>query len=630
MKSIGVITKYKNNVYTINDYLKTTLNITTIDEFRNEMDSDNIANFDNLLKESCDYYININIGFKNVVISKFIQDTGDTGNIEYILHVYMDINKEGEYKTSVLSNTTHEIITPLNCILGMLSILEDTNLNSDQQDYLEMIKESSYNLLSIVNDILDYSKLEIKKIKLLNATFDLRKCIESINDIILSKVNEKKLEYNSIIDHELRINFIGDQNRLKQVLLNLLYNAIKFTEHGSITLRVSSITNNEFNKYTRHDRKLDKNNKYLRFDIMDDGCGINKSNEFDIFNSFVQVSTDSTKVYGGSGLGLSICKKLINLFGGKIWLDWSEIDKGSKFSFVIELQGDTVTPPDDILDTCNILENKRVLLIDDNMYNRISLTGLLIKWNMDVVNFSNAEEALQFLKMEKRRFDIAMVDFCMPRIDGIMFAEKLRNSNSINCNLPLVALSSLNDKLHNKSNIFVEYLLKPVKESKLKQICIEICTKSKDTIVKTPNVINNNYAKKTIRILIAEDIFINQKIITNYLNKLGYTNIKIVNNGEKCIQELAVKEFDLCLIDIKMPVKNGVEVCGIIQEHFSGVKDYKFINKRKPYLIAVTAYCLKEDTDYYLKRGFDEIMNKPIQIEELNSVLELYLLKEMS
>jgi signal transduction histidine kinase/CheY-like chemotaxis protein len=623
MKSIGII-KYSSNVYNINNYLKETLNINTIEDFRNEIDSDDIIKFDNLLKANDDYYININIGFKNVLISKFIQDQ------DYILHVYMDISKEGDYKTSVLSNTTHEIITPLNCILGMLSILEDTNLNSDQQDYLEMIKEASYNLLSIVNDILDYSKLEIKKIKLNNAPFDLRKCIESINDIILSKVNEKKLDYNSIIDHHLRINFIGDQNRLKQVLVNLLYNAIKFTDKGSITLHVSVIDFVDFNKFTSHTKDNNPKSKYLRFDIMDDGCGISKSNEFDIFNSFVQVSSDSTKIYQGSGLGLSICKKLINLFGGKIWLDWSELNRGSKFSFVIELEVDTVTPIHEVEDTCNILENKRILLIDDNMYNRISLTGLLIKWNIDVVNFSNAEEALQFLKMEKRGFDIGLIDFCMPRIDGIMFAEKLRNSNSINCNLPLIALSSLNDKIHNKSDIFVEYLLKPVKEYKLKQLCIEICTKSKDILVKQPQTINNMYAKKTIRILIAEDIFINQKIITNYLNKLGYTNIKIVNNGEKCIKELTFNEYDLLMIDIKMPVLSGVEVCSIIQDHFTGIKDYKFINKRKPYLIAVTAYCLKEDTDYYLKRGFNEIMNKPIQLEELNAVLELYLLKEMS
>jgi signal transduction histidine kinase/CheY-like chemotaxis protein len=623
MKSIGII-KYLNNVYNINNYLKETLNINTIEDFKNEIDSDDVIKFDNLLKSDGDYYININIGFKNVLISKFIQDQ------DYILHVYMDISKEGDYKTSVLSNTTHEIITPLNCILGMLSILEDTNLNSDQQDYLEMIKEASYNLLSIVNDILDYSKLEIKKIKLNNTPFDLRKCIESINDIVLSKVNEKKLDYNSIIDHDLRINFIGDQNRLKQVLVNLLYNAIKFTDKGSITLHISVIDFVDFNKFTSHTKDNNSKSKYLRFDIMDDGCGISKSNEFDIFNSFVQVSSDSTKIYQGSGLGLSICKKLINLFGGKIWLDWSELNRGSKFSFVIELEVDTVTPIHEVEDTCNILENKRILLIDDNMYNRISLTGLLIKWNIDVVNFSNAEEALQFLKMEKRRFDIGLIDFCMPRIDGIMFAEKLRNSNSINCNLPLIALSSLNDKIHNKSDIFVEYLLKPVKEYKLKQLCIEICTKSKDILVKQPQTINNMYAKKTIRILIAEDIFINQKIITNYLNKLGYTNIKIVNNGEKCIKELTFNEYDLLMIDIKMPVLNGVEVCSIIQDHFTGVKDYKFINKRKPYLIAVTAYCLKEDTDYYMKRGFNEIMNKPIQLEELNAVLELYLLKEMS
>jgi signal transduction histidine kinase/DNA-binding response OmpR family regulator len=629
MKSIGVIKKYtKNKEYSINSFLQEKLNIQTIEDFRNEIDLNDLEKFDNLLNTNVDHYININIGYKSVLISKFIQESDD---LEYILHVYIDISKEGDYKTSVLSNTTHEIITPLNCILGMLSILEDTNLNTDQQDYLEMIKECSYNLLSIVNDILDYSKLEIKKIKLNNTPFDLRKCIESINDIVLSKVNEKKLEYNSIFDQNLHVNFIGDQNRLKQVLLNLLYNSIKFTDKGSITLHVSAINYNEFNNFTKKNTSFNAKNQYLRFDIIDEGCGINKIHEYDIFNSFVQVSTDSTKIYQGSGLGLSICKKLIGLFEGKIWLDWSEINKGSKFSFVIELEIDNITPIHEIEDTLNILENKRVILIDDNMYNRISLTALLIKWNMDVVNFSNAEEALQFLKMQKRPFDIGLIDFCMPKIDGIMFAEKLRNTTSINCNLPLIALSSMNDKIHNKSSIFVEYLLKPVKESKLKQLCIDIFNKSKDTIIKQPSIINHIFAKKTIRILIAEDIFINQKIIVNYLNKLGYVNLKVVNNGEKCINELTLKEYDILLIDIKMPVLNGVEVCTIIQNNFLGSDNtYKFINKRKPYLIAVTAYCLKEDTDYYFKKGFDEIINKPIQLEELNTVLELYLLKEMS
>ena len=572
------------------------------------------------------------------------------------------------HKSIFLANMSHEIRTPLNGIIGMLTLLEDTKLTTDQQDYIAMVKECSFNLMTIINDILDYSKLEVGKISLDIKSMNLRECFESTNDIILSKVYEKSLEYTFSLDPTIPEYIYGDTNRIKQILLNLLSNSIKFTDRGSIDVNVKKISYNdciilkenhssgdvkqcnynvissiklpeterEIDLYDNTYGKVNFNDKlYLRFDIIDTGCGIHHSDKIKLFKSFSQVDNHITsKIYQGTGLGLAISKELVELMGGFIWLDWSEIGTlpGSRFSFVLP----TIESKDivnNIHDKSErVLKDANVLIVDDNLHNRISLTGMITKWGMRPHAFSNAEEALHFTRLTK--FDIGLIDICMPKTDGPSFASKLREQVEFNnMEFPLVALSSLGDKLSSNSKYFKTHLIKPIKESKLKKICIELlqkriineeessCNNTKNNIVLDKYIIQNDLSelKSNVRILLAEDVYINQKVVVSFLNKMGFDNIQVVDNGQQCVNIAKNNDFDIILLDIRMPVMNG-EV--VLQELD---KFYSRSSKRRPYIVAVTAYCLREDRTKYLNMGFNDYIPKPITIDDLSRCLNNFI-----
>lgn len=551
------------------------------------------------------------------------------------------------HKSIFLANMSHEIRTPLNGVIGMLTLLEDTKLSNDQEDYISMIKECSYNLMTIINDILDYSKLEVGKISLDMRSMNLRECLESTNDIIVSKLYEKSLEYTYDIDNQLPEKIYGDQNRLKQVLLNLLNNSIKFTDRGNIILHIKKIENVEY-EYLKQTYSQSSNPKYpfenvsdyedicldniyLRFDIIDTGCGIDKTDNDKLFKSFSQIDNQVTsKIYQGTGLGLAISKELVELMGGFIWLDSSEIYIGSKFSFIIPTLECKNIETENISD--NVLHNANVLIVDDNIHNRLSLSAMVTKWNMKPYVFSNGEEALYFTKLMK--FDIGLIDVCMPKMDGQSFANKLREQiDFANKDLPLIAVSSLGDKLNSKSKHFKTHIIKPIKESKLKKICIDLLQKrqikhiEKDQdqyqkIIPIDKYIDqNNFLelKSNVRIMLAEDVYINQKVVISFLNKLGYDNVQVVDNGQQCLDVAKNNNFDVILLDIRMPLMNGDVVLQELHKH------YNKINQPKPYIVAVTAYCLREDKQKYLNMGFDYYIPKPITINDLKKCLDNFV-----
>lgn len=533
------------------------------------------------------------------------------------------------HKSIFIANINHELITPMNGIIGMLTLLEDTVLNNDQKDYIEMMRECSVNLMSVISDILDYNKLESGKVKLNIECINIRETIESTNDIVLSKMYEKNLEYNYKIDSDLVYNIKSDKNRIKQVLLNLLSNSIKFTDQGNIFLDISIIENN-----------------FIKFTITDTGCGLDIKDQDKLFKSFSQLDNHPTKIYKGTGLGLAISKELVLLMGGKIWVEQSEINKGSTFCFTIKAE-ECINPNQPSVDfNPKILNNKKVFILDDKRENRISCANILQKWGIKVTTYSDPSEALYFLKSEI--FDCGIVDFVMPYMSGPKFATNLKQqiSKQQSALIPLISASSLGEN-YNNTELFKGHLIKPLKESKLKKMLIDIFESTTYKYKKDPsntNPINSTYnfqtyintnelnytIKENIRILLVEDIPINQKVVLNFLNKMGFKNIDIVDDGIKCLEKMCINKYDIILLDIRIPRMNGESVLKYIIDYYSQDNKeftYKISNSRKPYIIAVTAYCLKEDKDKYINLGFDDYIPKPVNINELNSCINIFIEK---
>lgn len=620
----------KRCVY-INDTLKNCLDLTT-----EKMNSENKYNFiyeedrqkeiilckdfseRNIESESiCRMYFNTGIkwvkhtrnlikDFNGNIVTYIttIQDIDSLKRIELdILESKKQIEKAYTYKSSFLANMSHEIRTPLNGILGMLTLLEDTQLNNEQSEYINMIKECSSNLMTIINDILDYSKLDAGKMSLDIKPFNLKELIDSINDILISKIYENKLNYTFFIEDGLEEYFYGDANRIKQVLLNLLSNAIKFTDiNGKIHLTVNQKKVNDLVE--------------LQFSIKDNGCGISDDDKERIFESFNQVE-NSNKVYQGTGLGLAIAKSLVNLMNGKIWLNYSELNSGSEFCVTIPLNIYKNTELQKSLQNTSILSNLDVLILDDNLQNRIYLSGLCHKWGMIPHPFGYPQEALLFTK--KKKYDLGFIDMCMPNYDGLKFSQEFISQNDYNKTVPLIALSSIGDKIKSFDNFFCHHIIKPISENKLKKECLDIISKNVNKIKKQVSPIQKNIDMdkyKHLKILIAEDNYTNQKVILGFLHKIGFENIYMVDNGLDCISFLKKNIIDICFIDIKMPILNGVDL--LLQ-----IKHSKDVVKI-PYCIALTAYSLKDDREKYIQIGFNEYISKPIDFTILYNIIYNY------
>lgn len=571
----------------------------------------------------------------------------------HYIYIFQDIHEkkqlELQLKTQNLKNTTlhkddlslllnmsHQIRTPLNGIIGMLTLLEDTNLSTNQLDYISMVKECSFNLITIINDILDFSKLQNNKITLNIDQVNIKECISIVNDIVLPKIYEKGLKYNFKIDSSIPHYINVDQIRLEQIILNLLTNAIKFTNTGNISINIYTISLDKYtflkDKYCLDYNTIDdiQNNKlYIRFDINDTGCGINEKDYNKLFKSFNQFNLNniSSQIYDSTGLGLTLCKELLKLMNGFIWLDNSSLNKGSTFSFVIPVENEYINPTineKNLIESTNkyidesILKDLCVLIIDDNLHNRISLTGMVTKWGMKAYAFGNCEEALCYTQLYK--FDIGLIDSYMPEMNGINFAIKLREQKeSFNNNIPLIALSSSDEKIENSLNYFKAILLKPIKENELKNKCMSVINSTHENTQEKSQYNIEEYYKDQIKILIVEDNSVNSRILVKFIEKLGYNNITTAGNGQQCLDLFLTNDYDIIFMDIKMPIMDGdIALQRILQYE----KDNT--NKQKPFIIAISAYSNKEDKDKYLQIGFNDYIIKPINMHDLETIFINY------